>query len=100
VKLIQSDSVIRPVVEQFHLTGAAQTSESRVAYWPAIAPPMRTSPPASPTPSPSPTAITPTTSAFTPPPISPPSWSASWRNLRPRPSAPPPPSRSLSRASA
>jgi capsular exopolysaccharide synthesis family protein len=31
VKLIQSDSVIRPVVEQFHLTGAAQTSESRVA---------------------------------------------------------------------
>ena len=34
VKLLQSDSVIRPVVEQFHLAGAArdsQTSESRIS---------------------------------------------------------------------
>jgi capsular exopolysaccharide synthesis family protein len=31
VKLLQSDSVIRPVVEQFHLAHDAQTSESRIA---------------------------------------------------------------------
>jgi hypothetical protein len=28
VKLIQSDSVIRPVVEQFHLTGAGRDGET------------------------------------------------------------------------
>src|ERR1035437_9195652 len=90
VKTIQSDSVLRPVVERFKLAAPPE----RAAFDRKLPLSRVHNAPVTPTPSPKATSCTPITSALPPLPASPPSWRSRWKSSKPKWSAPPPPWRS------